>query len=169
MSRSAYTVSMSIFATIEQPTKPKTKNVKSIAILYAGILVVFSVAQLFNFNEFQLLIQSFWLPGGAPLAYFLSGFIIVAEVFALPFLLNMRTSSLMRMTSMVLGWVAAAFWLFMSVWVQLTTNAISNIGFLGTTVSLTPGWWTVLFSVALVILTMWASWGMWPRVRSAKK
>ena len=156
-------MSMSFFATVQEPVKPKTKNVKSVAILYAGILAVFAVAQLFHYDEFQLLIQSFWLPGGTPTAYFLSGFIIVAEVFALPFLLNMRTSSLMRVASMVLGWVAASFWLTISLWVQLTTNAITNIGFLGTTASLTPGWWTVLFSVALAMLAAWASWGMWPR------
>jgi len=160
---------MSIFAKAESPLVPKTKNIRPIALLYAGILVVFAVLQLFSFEEFQLLIESFWLPGGKPFAYFLSGFIVVAEVFALPFLLNMRVSTLMRYVSMVMGWLVSAMWLTISLWLQLTTNVIDNIGFLGTHVSLTPGWWTVLFSIALAMLAAWASWGMWPRGRSTKK
>jgi hypothetical protein len=37
-----------------------------------------------------------------------------------------------------------------------------SIGFLGAVVNLTPGWWAVLFGVAMAILASWASWGMWP-------
>lgn len=160
---------MSIFAAVQSPAIAKTKNIKSIALLYAGILVVFAVGQLFGFDEFQLLVESFWLPGGKPFAFFLSGFIVVAEVFALPFLLNMRVSGVMRIISMVMSWIVPAVWLTISLWLQLTTNAVTNIGFLGTHVSLMPGWWTVLFSVALVMLAVWASWGMWPWGHSTKK
>ncbi len=149
--------------------KPKSANVRSVAILYAGILVVFAVAQLFGFDEFQLLVQSFWLPGGAPFAHFIAAFIIVCEVFALPFLLNMRVSTAMRVVSMVLGWIVSVLWLAISLWLQLTTNAVSNIGFLGTHVHLMPGWWTVLFSIAIGILAVWSSWGMWPLVKRGKK
>jgi len=160
---------MSMSAAVQSPVIPKTKNIKSIALLYAAILVVFAVGQLFGFEEFQLLVESFWLPGGKPLAFFLSGLIVVAEVFALPFLLNMRVSSVMRIISMVMSWIVPAVWLTVSLWLQLTTNAVTNIGLLGTHVSLMPGWWTVLFSVALSMLAIWASWGMWPWGRLTKK
>lgn len=156
---------MSIFARVSEPTKPKTENVKSVALLYAGILTVLALMQLFNFTNFITLVESFWLPGGLPFAYFLSAFIVVAEVFALPFLLRMRISGLFRFVSMIFGWIVPAAWFKLSLWLLFTTNAVSNVGLLGTTFDLTPGWWSVLFSLAMGILAIWASWGMWPKLR----
>lgn len=160
---------MSVFASVTKSTTPKSKNIIPITLLYGGVLVVFAVAQLFSFDDFQQLIDSFWLPGGAPMAYFLSGFIIVAEVFALPFLLRMRVSPLMRIISMGLGWIVPLFWLFISLWLVLTVNAVTNVGFIGTTLKLMPGWWSVFFSLALLVLAIWASWGLWPRATRHKK
>jgi hypothetical protein len=75
----------------------------------------------------------------------------------------------MRIVSMVFGWVVPVIWLGLSLWVMVTTNAITNIGFVGTVLTLTPGWWALLFSLALAILSVWASWGMWPRMKTTKK
>jgi hypothetical protein len=160
---------MSKFPGVTESSKPKTPNIFPLSLLYATVLVVFAVTQLFTFNDFQRLIDSFWLPGGSPVAYFLSGFIVVAEVFALPFLLRMKISTLMRYVSMGLGWIVPAFWLFVSLWLMLTTNAINNVGLLGTVAKLTPGWWAVFVSLALAILAIWISWGMWPRARHSQK
>lgn len=160
---------MSIFPKVSSPTTPKTPNIKPISILYASLLVVFIVAQLFTFEDFVTLIASFWLPGGMTLAYFLSAFIVVAEVFALPFLLSMRVSSAFRFVSMVFGWIVPALWIKLGLWLIFTDNAVSNIGFLGSLFQLTPGWWNVMFSVALGILATWASWGMWPKLDKRQK
>jgi hypothetical protein len=164
-----YTVDMSMLPSVTPPTVPKTVNVKSVAIFYACILTVFALAQLFSFDDFLGLIESFWLPGGAPAAYFLAAFIVIAEVFTLPFLLQMRVSGMFRFVSMVLGWVVPAIWLILCIWLLSTTNAVDNIGFLGTVVMLAPGWWAVLFSLALGVLAMWTSWGMWPKIRTKEK
>lgn len=163
-----YTVIMSKLPQVSSPTRPKTVNVKSIATLYAAILIIFAVTQLFSFPAFQTLLESFWLPGGRPAAYLLSSIIVVAEIFALPFLLQMRVSTLMRFVSVALGWLVPIVWLGLGLWVQLTVNAITNIGFLGTVVSLAPGWWTIFFSLALATLSIWASWGMWPDTKTSK-
>lgn len=160
---------MSVFASVTDSARPKSKNIIPLALLYGGILVVMAVAQLFTFNDFRDLIDSFWLPGGAPTAYFLSGMIVVAEVFALPFLLRMRVSILMRYLSMALGWVVPLFWIAISLWLQVTLNAVSNVGFVGTVARLMPGWWAVLLSVALAILAAWISWGLWPGATRHKK
>lgn len=142
--------------------QPKTSDSQKAAYLYAGILIIFALAQLFNFQEFLTLLDSFWLPGGEPVARLIGAIIVVSEVFALPFLLEMPLSPLMRVVSMVLGWIVPIAWLKLSLWLAFTTNAVSNIGFLGTTVSVTPGWWNVVFCIALGILAAWASWGLWP-------
>ena len=153
---------MSASHAAKAPIVPKTANVKSIALLYALILVLFAGTQLYGFTDFQSLVGSYWLPGGTPMAYFLSALIVVAEMFALPFLLRMKLSNAMRILSMILGWLVPVIWLSISIWLLITTNAVSNIGFLGSLVVIIPGWWTLLFSLALGVLSAWASWGMWP-------
>lgn len=162
-------MSMSILPTVTNPAPPRTRNIVTISLLYAVVLIAFAVTQLFSYPDFQLLVQSYWLPGGVPTAYLLSAVIVIAEVLALPFLLRMKVSSLFRILSMILGWVVPVLWLGISLWLLLSVNAVSNIGFLGTILVLTPGWWTVLISLALVTLASWASWGMWPLRHRSKK
>jgi len=150
-------------------TQPKTKNVRSVSIALAVILVVMVVAQLFTFEKFPDVIASMWLPGGDASDYIYAAIIVCLEVLALPFLLAMRLSLAMRCMSMVSGWLVVAFWLLVSLWENLTINIIGNGGFLGATVSLPVGWWSVFFGVALAILAGWASWGMWPLSRHSEK
>ena len=153
---------MSLFVHAIPPTTPKTKNVTQISLLLAGILALFALTQLLTLSAFTRLVESFWLPGGVRLAHFLTASIIITEVLALPFLLRIRLSPAMRQLSMVCGWVVALTWLVVSLWLMLTVNAIHNIGFIGVAVDLQPGWWAVLFSISIAILSAWASWGMWP-------
>lgn len=164
-----YTVNMSIMTKIIDTSVPKTKNIVPVAYIYSTILVICAVTQMLSFTDFQELIDSFWLPGGAPLAYFLAGFIIIAEIFALPFLLRIRASPFVRYSSMVLSWIVPLFWLTISLWLMLTINAVSNVGLVGTVVKLMPGWWAVFFSIALGILAIWASWGLSTGPKNRKK
>lgn len=157
---------MSIFVRATEAKKPRTKDSQKMAYFYAAILVVFVLGQLFAFDEFLTLIDSFWLFGGQPVANFLGSMVVVSEVFAIPFLLNMRLSSWMRKVSMVLGWLVPVWWLFVSVWLLVTVNAVSNIGFLGTKVELLPGTWAILVSIAIGILAAWSTWGLWPGKRN---
>lgn len=159
---------MSIFVKATPALKPKTSDSQQIAYYYAIILTVFALAQLFAFNDFITLLSSFWLPGGDPIATLLGGVIVASEVFAIPFLIGMNLSSLMRYFSMFLCWLTPAIWLFLSLWVNFTVNAITNIGFLGTKVQLMPGPWTILLCIALGILAAWSSWGLWPGKRNHK-
>jgi hypothetical protein len=161
----SYTKNMSIFVKVTPAKKPRTPESQKVAYAYAFILIVLALSQLVNFNDFLTLLESFGLPGGVPVAHLLGGVIVVSEVFALPFLLEMQLSPLMRVVSMVLGWAVPIIWLKLALWLDLTVNAFSNVGFLGTTVRLTLGWWAVFFSIALGILAAWASWGLWPGKR----
>ena len=124
------------------------------------------VGQLFSFEKFIPLIESFGLPGGHGTATAIAGIIVVSEVFALPFLLRMWVSPLLRSMSMVLGWVAPFAWIVLAVWLNVTASAAGNVGIFGTKVVLPVGWWIVCYAVALAILSAWASWGMWPVART---
>jgi len=166
---SVYTFSMSIFVQPTLASTPKTKNIQRAALFYAAILIVMIVAQLFTFEEFVPLVVSFDFPGGDALAHFDAAFIIVAELLALPFLLRMSVSPAFRWVSMIAGWFVAATWLKFTVWLVVSGSIIHNVGFLGTAVEMTPGWWAIFASIILGILTSWASWGMWPRQNHAKR
>lgn len=165
----SYTKNMSILTKATSANQPKTADSQKIIYFYALILIIFLLCQLFSYEDFVLLIESFWLPGGDPFARFLSSLIVASELFALPFLLRMKLSSLMRVISMVLSWIVPIVWISLSLWVNLTTNAISNMGFLGSVVRITPGVYTVLISIALAILSIWSSWALWPILNKPNK
>lgn len=145
--------------------KPRTKDSNRIAIFYAILLLVLVVPQLFTFDKFLPLLDSFNMPGGTRLAYFLGALLVSAEVFALPFLLRMPVSGAFRWFSMFCGWLVAAIWIKISFFIIFTDAPIDNVGYLGTLVKLTPGWWALFLSFAFAILAIWASWGLWPGKR----
>lgn len=156
---------MNIFSKATLPKPPKTADSVRAAYLYAAILAIFALGQLFTFNEFLALFTGFGVIGGDNVARLMGGIIVICEVFALPFLLGMRLNKFFRTTSMVMGWIVAAGWLKIAIWLNIFQSSSTNIGFLGTKVPLIPGWWAVSFVLALCILAAWASWGLWPGKR----
>ena len=134
---------MSFFVKTTPAPEPRISQITHISLLYAVILVAMAVAQLFTFDEFIELIYSFNLPVSLVVASSLPAIIVASEVFALPFLLRMRTSTAFRWLSMFLGWTVAVIWL----WISLSTvdgyPVITTVGFLGTAVELATGWWAV--------------------------
>lgn len=160
---------MSILVRAVPGRTPKTKDTRTIAVFYAGILVVMAVAQLFTFDDFIKLFTSFELVGGIKFAHFLAAFVVVAEVFAIPFLLRMTLSPAFRWFSMLLGWCVAIIWFAVSVTLVAGHSPINNVGFLGTAISVLPSWWTTMITVAFGIFAAWASWGMWPNRGAVKK
>lgn len=147
--------------------KPRTTTAGQVAVLYAGILVLFAIAQLFTFEKFLELTPQFGLPFGEAFGYLLAPLLIVCEVFAIPFLLRMTVSPAFRWLSGGLSVLVAVLWLFIAVWVVTTKASVATIGFLGTVGDLTPGWWAVLIAVALTILAAWSAWGLWPATRGS--
>lgn len=153
---------MNIFVKTTPAKEPKTGESKKIAYAYAVVLVILALAQLFTFDKFLVLVEGFGLPGGVVSAHLFVSLVVISEVFALPFLLRLNLSPLMRFVSMVFGWLVPLAWLKIALWLILTTNSVANIGLLGTAVVLVPGWWAVFVSLAIGLLAAWASWGLWP-------
>jgi len=159
---------MSILVMAHPALKPRTEASRKISLLFAGVLVVMVVAQLFTFEDFLKTIEMMNLPFGMALSFALGPLIVVSEVFALPFLLRMQLSIAFRYLSMFLSWLAVAVWLCITVWLAVSYVPVETVGFLGSVVNLAPGWWSVCISIALVILATWSSWGLWPQ-NSTKK
>lgn len=154
---------MSFFVQATQPNEPRTVSAKQIGILYAAILALFAVAELFSFEDFMVELQSVPFIGNGLVV--ILPFLLVAQVFAVPFLLGMSLSPAFRWVSMVFGWLVAAFWLSFTFWVVAFRVPVESVGFLGSVVELVPGWWAVFIGVALAILAAWAAWGLWPGKR----
>jgi len=157
---------MTFFVKAVPAQQPRTKESSQIALLYAVILVIFAVGQLFTFDKFIELVPSFQLPLGEVLQFAVAPLLVMAEVLALPFLLRMTLSPAFRWLSMVCGWLVAGLWTGISTWVVITRPAVDTIGYLGTIGELTPGWWALFVPIALAILAVWSSWGLWPGKRS---
>ncbi|MDB5162743.1 MAG: rane protein of unknown function [Candidatus Saccharibacteria bacterium] len=157
---------MSILVKSTPAPKPRSKESSNIAIFFAAVLVLMAVAQLFTFEDFLPFIQSLNLPLSDNGVYSVAPILIFAEIFAVPFLLRMRLSPAFRFVSMLLGWLAVGIWLFISVWILVANVDVETIGFLGTVVDLTPGWWAVFISLALGVLAAWSAWGLWPGKRT---
>lgn len=160
---------MSIFVQSTPALVPKTRRVSIVAVLYAAILTIMALGQLYTFEDFITLIGTYALPLPSAIAYAVAPLLIVCEVGAIPFLLRMRLSPAFRFLSMILGWTVAGVWFLLTLWVLVSNTPISTIGFLGTVGSLPPGVGAVLLSIGLGVLTAWASWGMWPIVSSKKR
>lgn len=161
---------MSVFVKPTPAPAVKTTNTKTIALFFAIILVVMAVTQLYSFEATLLLFASYNLPLGETIGAAALPILIVFEVFALPFLLRMSVSPAFRFLSMIFGWFVGLKWLFISLWVVAFAQPVESIGFIGAIdgITLVPGWWAVLYSIALCILAAWASWGMWPMTRRRK-
>ena len=95
---------MSILVKATPAPTARTKETKQMAYLYAGLLVVLAVTQLFTFDEFIELVPAFNLPFGTGFTYALAPLIVATEVFAIPFLLRMQLSVAFRWLSMFCGW-----------------------------------------------------------------
>lgn len=157
------------FAKAEYPNKPKTIESVRAAYLLAGLLTIFALGQLFEFNQFLELFGTYNFFDGEAFSRIVAASIIICEVFALPFLLGMRLSKLFRVISMAFGWIAVIGWLIISIWTNLIENTATNFGLLGTKIQLVPGLWAISFCIALCILCTWASWGLWPLLHGDKK
>lgn len=153
---------MSFFVQAIPPPKLKTKNIFAISLLTVVLLIVMVVTQLFTFEDFPAVIATLDLPGGTVTARVFAAVLVIAEVFALPFLLAMRLSPLFRIVSMICGWLVAVVWLKLSLWENVIASSDSQSGIFGATLPLPGGWWSVFFSLALFVLIVWTSWGMWP-------
>lgn len=160
---------MSILVKATPAPAARTKETQRMSYLYAGLLVVLAVTQLFTFEEFIELVPAFNLPFGQGFTYALAPLIVATEVFAIPFLLRMKLSVAFRWLSMLCGWFVAAMWTFISFWIVLTNPAVETVGYFGTLVTLVPGWWAVCVGGALCILAVWTSWGLWPGARAKAK
>lgn len=140
-------------AVATNPEHIPDKLLQALMVVYAALLVVMATLQLFAFDEFLQLFESFNLTTHVGLAYGFATLIVIMEVFALPYLLGARLSPLMRVKSIASGPLVAILWLWLSLRLGLSTDTVANIGIFGTKVELSAGLGAILVSTFLCALS----------------
>jgi len=139
----------------------KYAYLRGLSIVYAGVLVVCATAQLFEYETFADVIGGLGLGFDELTSVLLAALIVIGEVMALPFLLSVRVSALFRIVSAAASVSAACVWLY----VGLAARPTDNVGLLGSTIPLGPGWWLVCVGVAMLAAASVGVWNMPPLLR----
>jgi hypothetical protein len=142
--------------------KPSSVIARNVAWAYAAVLVVMAVAQLFEFEKFLPAMDNYWLPGNHGTATLLGVIAVFTEIFALPFLLRMTLSSLMRSFSALCGLVAPLIWFFLSI-VQLDYfhgTGTALVGYMFGTVLPLPNVYLLVFAFVLEAAALYAVRGL---------
>lgn len=139
--------------------KPVTTAELAASTYLAFFFMVAVLTQLFAFEAYPSVIQSYGLPIADELALPLAALLVCLEVFAIPYLLWMRVSRLMHRLSFVCGWAVLCYWLGVGVWQSLVDFHIVNAGLFGAKLLLPQGWWLVSYCLILIVLMTYVSWG----------
>lgn len=117
-----------------------------VALAASAMLVIMLVCQLYGFEDFSTDL-SVVLPTTNPaLIDVAAGLIVFAELFALPYLLGMYVSRLMRIMSALLAAGIGFFWLFTA----FTNAHAANSALFSSTLIVPGGIWPALWSCVLV-------------------
>lgn len=131
----------------QDPPKLRTKQGPMLGWIAAVILIVSSLVHLFRIDTFVPEL-SLALGSNQTLTLWIASILVSMEVFALPFLMRMRLSTLAQYVSGAFAVVVPLVWLLISIW---TFGSNSSTAQLGEFVSLPSSW--VLIVVNLVWLT----------------
>lgn len=144
---------MSIFIRDVSAVKPKSRLALFASLLAAAIFTGIVVAQLFTFEDFPAVLSSYPLPGGYLTGLLAASLLVTVEVLAVPSLVMMRLSPLMRLVSIGCGWATCLIWLVLGLLQFMARGSdVSNSGLLGATVAVPAGWLPMLFAAGLAML-----------------
>ena len=129
---------------------------RSLGLVMVFVFTVILLTQLYTFDRFPGVISSaLGLP--VEVASVICGVIVLAELLSLPFLLNIPLSTLMRVLSVLLGFVVLGFWAYVSLIMRNTFDPLRNTGIAGDTVIIPGGWWFVYYLAGLIVIYVWYS------------
>ena len=149
-----------------QNSKKISANISSsqvVRILLAVIILALILSQLFTFEKFPSLLASMGVSSGWAVL------LVVAELFALPFLLGMKLpTSILRVGGIS---CVATMILLTALESMAYENGISVI--FGATFELPGGSWSLLFLAAMWAMLIWAVWdnlvAFWTKISLPKK
>ena len=138
---------------------PKLISLYSQLVIWLLVLLLLSmaVAQLADLQNFIAILQTYQLPNNEASSLVVAAILVISEVFALPFLLRMTLSRLMRWFSLLCGWLAVLIWLGLVWWALSNYLAPANVGYFGEFVNWPLGTVALLYGAILTVLMALAS------------
>ncbi len=132
---------------------PRSKRTTSLAYAAACMVVLMLIAQLFGYEDFANILSSVVQTNDSNLLTVTAGLLVIGELVALPYLLRMYLSLLMRVVSALCGFVVSGFWLLTS----LTNAHVSNSGIFSSSLELPGGvfaaiWSAVMFGLVCAVI-----------------
>lgn len=124
---------------------PRTASAKVASLTAAAMLVCMLLAQLFNYEDFAVTLGTVLPFNDIVGTKVLAASIVALELLALPYLLSMYLSALMRVTCALAAAAVALFWLM----IAFTNAHASNSAFFSTTIDLPGGIIAALWAVVL--------------------
>ena len=127
-------------------------NARAARLLLAGYIIILLLLQLFSFDAFPAMLAGIGLDG--TWSYIAAIALVVVELLALPFLLQMKLSKKFLNVSMISGGVALLVLSILEVWAFTTGQSV----LFGATFDLPGGSWSILLLLALWLLFAWGVW-----------
>ncbi|MES2875964.1 MAG: hypothetical protein V4678_00680 [Patescibacteria group bacterium] len=124
---------------------PRSRVVTGVCLTAAGMLAAMLLAQLYGFEDFPATLGSVLPFNDQSLTAATAAGVIFLELLALPYLLGMYISKLMRIVSAAAAAVVSALWLM----VCFTNSHALNSGLFSTTLEVPGGLLAALWSVVL--------------------
>ena len=130
----------------------RPRRIQYFAWVAAALLMVMVLAQLFKYEDFPTVMSALVSTNNSSNVEIISALIVTGEVLALPYLLAMRLSVLMRIVSGVIAGLVSLFWFF----IALTSAHAGNSGLMGDTIVVPGGIGPALITFILTGCTMYA-------------
>jgi hypothetical protein len=133
---------------------PRTSRITAASYVAAAMFVVMLLAQLYAYEDFASVLSTVVPTNDSRAHQALAAAIVVAELVALPYLLRMYLSELMRVCSAAAALMVCGFWL-----ITVLTNAhAQNIGVFSDVFSLPGGllaaaWCFVLTGTVIAVVS----------------
>ena len=127
-------------------------NARAARLLLAGYIIILLLLQLFSFDVFPAMLAGIGLDG--VWSYIAAIALVVVELLALPFLLQMKLSKKFLNVSMISGGVALLVLSILEVWAFTAGQSV----LFGATFDLPGGSWSILLLLALWLLFAWGAW-----------
>lgn len=140
-----------------KPVKPP-KLVKAygptLGYITAGIFIVFALVHMFRIDTLVPTVDDI-LPGGSKFASLFVIVVIMAEVFALPFLLRIKLSPLAHICSGFLVILAPLLWTLLSIW---AFGADTSTGQLGEFIHVSTSWYVIALNFIWLGFSFYTLW-----------
>lgn len=120
---------------------PKNKVGESVIIftyILTALISLMVVSQLMTIEKLLPIMESYQLPGGSSAVKVLVFSMATSGVFALPFLLRMRLSPLLRIVSAAQLNIYGLIWLALGVWVTFQDPPLAGTGIFGSLLASIP-------------------------------